>query len=354
VGENVGFFRNQQKTPDFIDFVADILSAMMEIPTNFSLAAPMHANLRSVSEFLFSSRRAARLIPESRLLYRPAARFLPERFLSKAAMSTTIHDLLRAADDADAKRFPLIHPRELELWCSFPAWTVAQAAALSIMRDPNVISPEIIENQDLILHPHGVSKEEEVLRISRIGGIYSDRHRALLLAARYRELPAVPVDGSFEIRPLGFLAWEKTRRGQGPWSGLTDALVERVKAYQRGDADTGFAVHSEKETTAPATAAESPAGTFAPASTNPPADGAVGPQEGPLGVKGKDASLNWLSALMSEFPKSPPPEFKTKPDLEEYVRDTFEITQSEFRKVFVLAKAKSNADWYKRGHKSKN
>lgn len=188
--------------------------------------------------------------------------------------------------------------------------------------------------------------------MSAIAIEFKKRRDFLLRACRHdRDLRATPVGDTYEVRWTDFAAWLDRQRGKGPWDLLPDEFEQRLKKF-------GADEHAEKEeATAPAVATEAGGTAFAPASATTAADGAVEPQEGhssSLGIKGKAAALNWLSALMSEFPKSPPPEFVTKPDLEEYVRKTFEITQLEFREVFRSAKEISRAKWYRRGHKSKN
>lgn len=245
-----------------------------------------------------------------------------------------LDDLLRAADAADAKRFPTIHYSELELWCSVPAWTVAETVALSIMRDPGVISPEVIKNLDLILHPHGVAPKDWK-RLSRIAGLYEARHIHLLRAARHdSELHATPVEGGFEIRPLDFLAWEKLRRGQGPWSGLPDALVERVRAFHGGNADTG------KEKTGPSVSEPAP-----------PAQPDTGKEKG-LSSSGVSSSEQaCLACLIGEMLKYPDhaPKSKTK-----YWEDWKKIvTWRGFQSAWSSAINATRSTWDRPGKRKK-
>jgi hypothetical protein len=120
----------------------------------------MSADLRSVSGFLFSSRRAARLIPESRLLYRSAVHFLPERFLSKAAMST-IDDLVCAklaaagCDNPEKLAKAMLrdwelfgHPEEdLSRYLRAKAWHLEEAVAIGLGYHPHNLSLSVIREK---------------------------------------------------------------------------------------------------------------------------------------------------------------------------------------------------------------
>lgn len=142
----------------------------------------------------------------------------------------TVAAAFMTAHAADLERFGP-PDAEFDIWCKLDAWTVEEAVALSMGREPFAISPQVIKNLGLIPHKHGVKTSEDLQRLSRIAGAYEARHRALLRAARHAKLPAKLIDGAYEITPLDFLAWFERPRGEAPWQVLPVAMVEHVRAF---------------------------------------------------------------------------------------------------------------------------
>jgi hypothetical protein len=140
---------------------------------------------------------------------------------------------LRAADEADAKRFPA-NSAEFEVWCADASWKLEVATALSMGYDPEIISPAIIERLRLIFHPHLVETREGLLRLSRRAGIYKDRLRHLEAACVTGELGnAIKAGDAWYVRPLDLLEWferQVERHGERyPWNGLHPLFVKQVK-----------------------------------------------------------------------------------------------------------------------------
>ena len=154
----------------------------------------------------------------------------------------TVAAAFMTAHAADLERFGP-PDAEFDIWCKLDAWTVEEAVALSMGREPFAISPQVIKNLGLIPHKHGVKTSEDLQRLSRIAGAYEARHRALLRAARHAKLPAKLIDGAYEITPLDFLAWFERPRGEAPWQVLPVAMVERVEGVSRSGISTGNPWH---------------------------------------------------------------------------------------------------------------
>ena len=83
--------------------------------------------------------------------------------------------------------------------------------------------------------------------------LYLARHDHLMRAARVGELKAEPFGGSFEIKPLDFLAWYKCQNGQVPWHALPNELTNHfcfdissdISGDQRGVSETWRLLRSE-------------------------------------------------------------------------------------------------------------
>jgi hypothetical protein len=132
-----------------------------------------------------------------------------------------------------------LSPNEMERLCQLPTWTVEEAVALSIGFDPSSISPQSIAQfkhhlgdaslGEAVRHPFGYgqtlavpSSLKDDLQFARL---YMARHDHLMRAARIGKLPAAPFNGSFDIKPLDFLAWYKRQNGQVPWHALPKELT---------------------------------------------------------------------------------------------------------------------------------
>jgi hypothetical protein len=253
------------------------------------------------------------------------------------------------ADRADMERFGPAYC-ELEIWCRYPAWTIEEATALSLGHDPQAISLKVIECENLILHRSGLKKLNDLMRLSRIAVIYQDRHRRLLRAARYKELAATPVDGSYEVRPLDFLEWFERQKDQYPWDSLPADMTEQIRARYAGDSNGGPADTGPKE------AAVANAHIPGDDAKQEVAPGAGNTKSESLGnhlcatANNVEACVAWLKIKLTE-PRDP--NFKSRDAYKAYAMQEFGVSWRCFNRAWDRAKKETGSKRHGRGRPAK-
>ena len=161
-------------------------------------------------------------------------------------MAKILHEVARAAIDADIERFPC--GVDYELWFSFPALTVEDIAAISNDREPEILNPKRIDEFALPTpHPLLAKNRQALMGMSAIAIEFKKRRDFLLRACRHGDLRAMSVGDTYEVRWTDFAAWLDRQGGKGPWDLLPDEFEQRLKKF-------GADEHADKEEAAPASA----------------------------------------------------------------------------------------------------
>jgi hypothetical protein len=235
-----------------------------------------------------------------------------------------------AADGADRKRFGP-PSAEFDLWCGYAAWTPEEAVALSIARDPAVISPDVITRQDLLLHHQGISLKDAP-RLSRVARLYMDRYRSLSRAIRHGELPSTSAHGGYEIKPGDFLEWCHSKKGLGPWAWLPPDMKEQIQERRLANADPANVANTGKGNAAGI--AKEDAGSSA------------GVEEG------TQAAFEWLKSHLSG--PAPLPDFGIQKQYQAYCKQHFKIGPRPFGRAWKKAIEETNCAWIKPGRPRKS
>jgi hypothetical protein len=241
--------------------------------------------------------------------------------------------------------------KDLSRYLRAKAWELEEAVALGLGRHPRNLSLSVIrekcpEQIDLQCK----ARPEDLLPTAQL---LMDRCELLKRAAFIGDIKSEERDGKiwFKLVDLATYAHKE-------WDYMPASARALMAAAVIAAANTGFADHSEKkEATAPATATEAGAGTFAPVSENTPAGGHAEPQDGhssSLGVsegeKGEAACKAWLISKMRRSPHNPP--FKTQKELRQHCMTKFSISWGAAQSAWMEAKEATGCTWHKRGRPS--
>jgi hypothetical protein len=191
---------------------------------------------------------------------------------------STIDDLAFAraklVADHDLKLFG--PPEEdLSRYLRAKAWHLEEAVALGLGYHPHNLSISVIREkcpEQIDLSCKGRTGD-----LRPLPGLFMDRCKLLEESTIFDDIDSKERGGKLWFKPADLATYARKE-----WASYMPSSARALMDAAVLDADTGFANNSEKEeATAPAAATEAaPAAFLGPASTNAPADGAVGPQEG--------------------------------------------------------------------------
>ena len=245
--------------------------------------------------------------------------------LSEKRMTDGITEAALAHERRTQEIFGPIKP-DLDHWLEAALWTVDEAVAISLSRDPRFLSKRNLEE----LWPDELQKVQrqmtalEAASCNPTVGLFVNRFALLERAVMAGDIRSERIDGVYRFRPRDFLLWVKEQHETSScWQTIFPALQHMLNTRTTGAAD-GHSAHNANATKEEAT----------PPFSKPGAD----PEAN---------CLNWLEGKMSE--PRPDPLLRTQEHFEVEAKKRFGVGTNAFNRTWHKAKIRTNCSWIKRG-----